>query len=312
LNNTDNGLDQNNFAFRLPEDRAFVRHFDEGPENTMMSTGIGAEAVIVKSVPGIEIVRRRGTRDSRLPFVLLHGIGSNAHSFESLIRELPCRFDAIAWNAPGYGNSHRLPTLTPAPRDYADSLKIVLESLNISRVLLVGHSLGALFAACFAATYPQYVGGLALLSPALGYGAGPHEPLPDNVQSRVTELDELGPAAFSKKRSARLVSDPVAMPHVLAAVEDAMAAVRPSGYAQAARALAVGNMVRDLAGVSAPVLLAAGSRDVVTPPANALAVWDAIGGSASFHEIAGAGHALPQEAPETVANLLVEFHGRLS
>ena len=153
------------------------------------------------------------------------------------------------------------------------------------------------------AAYPQYIAGLALLSPALGYYVGASEPLPENVQSRLNELNELGPAAFSKKRSARLVSDPVAMPHVLAAVELAMAAVRSSGYAQAARALAAGGMVRDLAGVSVPVLVGVGARDVVTPPANAQAARDAVGGSASYHEIGGAGHALPQEAPDVVANL---------
>ncbi len=240
------------------------------------------------------------------------GIGSNARSFEPLIEKLPTDVDAIAWDAPGYGKSRQLSLASPTPRDYADSLKEVLESLRVLRALLVGHSLGALFAASFAAAYPQYVGGLALLSPALGYRVNADGPLPDSVQLRLTELVTLGPAAFGKKRAARLVGDPVAMPHVLAAVESAMATVRLRGYEQAARALAAGDMLRDLAAVSAPVLVGVGARDVVTPPANAQAARDVVGISASYHEVAGTGHALPQEAPEVVANFLIEFRGRLS
>ena len=37
--------------------------------------------------------------------VLLHGVGSNAHSFEPLLQEIPSSIEAIAWNAPGYGQS---------------------------------------------------------------------------------------------------------------------------------------------------------------------------------------------------------------
>ena len=50
----------------------------------------------------IEHYERQGQGDYEV--VLLHGIGSNALSFEPLINELPKSWRLLAWNAPGYGN----------------------------------------------------------------------------------------------------------------------------------------------------------------------------------------------------------------
>jgi pimeloyl-ACP methyl ester carboxylesterase len=238
--------------------------------------------------------------------LLLHGIGSNAHSFESLMAALPQALDAIAWNAPGYGGSGPLASTAPGPRDYADALKAALDALGIARTVLVGHSLGALFAASFATTYPERVSVLVLMSPALGYRVQAGAPLPESVQSRIDEINALGPAAFSDKRSARLVGDPQKKPHVLAAVRRAMASLNPVCYAQAVHALGAGDLLADAASIEVPTLIVVGSRDVVTPPSNARAANNAFS-SGIYHEIKGAGHALPQEEPGAIAKLLTVF-----
>ena len=257
---------------------------------------------------GVEVFRRSG-EGQRCAFVLLHGVGSNAHSFEPLMQALPPSIEAIAWNAPGYGQSKPLAKEQPAPRDYAAALAAVMNKLGMSRVVLVGHSLGSLFAASFAANYPERVSALALLSPALGYRVPAQEPLPPPVQQRIDELNALGVEAFAAKRAARLVGDPAQKPHVLTAVQRAMAAVHPQGYAQAVRALGGGDMLADLTVVSVPAFVAVGSKDVVTPPDNAKAAHAALRGTAEYHEIAGSGHALPQEEPVLVAKLLAAFVG---
>lgn len=255
---------------------------------------------------GIGFLRRPGTRRGDT-IVLLHGIGSNAGSFEPLFGTLPEAFDAIAWHAPGYGGSRSVVASFPRPDDYADALLSFIDALGLERVTLVGHSLGCLFAGSFAARHPVRVSALALLSPALGYGVKAGETMPETVQGRIDELCALGARDFAAKRAARLVYQPEAKPAVLNAVREAMAAVDPVGYMQAARALGAGDLLADAASLSMNTLVAVGAHDVITPPANARKLYDALPRPAGYHEIPGAGHALPQENPAAVAGLLVNL-----
>ncbi|UFN48176.1 alpha/beta hydrolase [Roseomonas sp. OT10] len=253
---------------------------------------------------------RRDGGGGALPLVLLHGIGSNARSWERLLDLLDPHATAIAWDAPGYGGSDALAPAAPGPADYAEALERLLDALGLDRVRLVGHSLGCLFAARFAATRADRVATLALLSPALGYGVPPGMPLPAAVQGRIDELERMGPVAFAAARAARLVYRPEEKPEVLAAVRAAMGAVRPDGYAQAVRALGAGDLLADAARIEAPTAVAVGLEDVVTPPANAHRLHDALRHAGALLEVPGAGHALPQERPEAVAALLTETeHG---
>ena len=188
----------------------------------------------------------------------------------------------IAWNAPGYGASQPLALASPTPRDYAAALATLLDALELQRVVLCGHSLGALFAASFAARYPARVAALALLSPALGYRVAPGSPLPDAVQGRIDEIESLGPQTFAKKRAARLIYAPERKPQVLTAVEQAMAAVHPQGYVQAVRALGAGDLLADATMVTAPTSVGVGAEDVVTPPANARTAFAACRAASPF------------------------------
>jgi pimeloyl-ACP methyl ester carboxylesterase len=254
---------------------------------------------------GISFLRRPGT-GGRPPLVLLHGIGSDAESWASMMAALDPAIDAIAWDAPGYGASAPVDAAAPTPTDYAARLTQFLDALGLDRIALAGHSLGCLFAARFAVTSPARVAVLTLLSPALGYGVPAEAPLPSAVQARIDDLAALGPAEFAARRGRRLVYQPETKPAVLAGVQRAMAAVHLPGYAQAVRALGAGTLLDDARRIATPTLVAIGARDVVTPPANAEAVHQALPHPLALHIIADAGHALPQEAPALVAALIQE------
>ena len=250
---------------------------------------------------------RRTSRAAIPSLVLLHGVGSNAASFTPLLNALPDHIDAIAWDAPGYGQSAPLDVATPSPRHYADALAKFLEALKLSSVALAGHSLGTLFAGSFARHYPDRVSALALLSPSLGGRVAPGAPLPPGVQSRIDDIVALGPKDFAKKRAPRLVGDPQARPEIVAAVEQAMGSVNLAGYIQAVHALGQGDLLTDAASIRAPAIVAVGTRDQITPPKNAHAVHAALANVAGIHEVPGAGHALPQEEPAVVARLLAHL-----
>jgi pimeloyl-ACP methyl ester carboxylesterase len=243
-----------------------------------------------------------------IPIVLLHGIGSNAQSFEPLMRALGR--PAIAWNAPGYGASEPLAQEWPDASDYAAALQRLLAHLQMKKYILLGHSLGALIAARYAVLFPSQVAALFLISPARGYRSQKGTPLPPAVAKRIEELDELGPEKFARKRAAGLLSDPAAEGSVLRAVECAMAAVRRPGYDQAARLLAGGRLIEDVEKIEVPAAVIVASDDRITPPESAQSVFTALEASSrrcAFKTIANAGHALCQEKAEEVAQFIAEF-----
>jgi pimeloyl-ACP methyl ester carboxylesterase len=245
-----------------------------------------------------------------MPVVLLHGIGSNAQSFAPLMRAFAGDHPALAWDAPGYGESQPLAIAWPDASDYAAALNRLLAHLEISRCILVGHSLGTLIAARIALVAPRRVAALFLISPALGYGTEKGGALPPAVAGRIEELNRLGPEKFAAARAPGLLADATIRPHVLQLVERAMAAIRRPGYDQAARLLAGGRLMDDAAKLDVPTAVLVGVHDRITPPANARRLFDALHGSSQQHayrEIPDAGHAVCQEQPTEVARAITEI-----
>ncbi len=240
------------------------------------------------------------------PIVLLHGIGSNAQSFVPLMQAFAGDRRTLAWNAPGYGASQPLAVDWPDASDYAAALNRLLARLDVSRCVLVGHSLGALIAARFAAVSPMRLATLVLISPAPGYAAEKGGPLPPAVARRIEDLDRLGADQFAAARAPYLLADPAGRPDVLRAVASAMAGVRRPGYDQASRMLAAGRLLDDAAKIEVPTAVLVGSKDGITPPDGARRAFDALRPSArqAFREIPDAGHAVCQEQPAAVASAI--------
>ncbi|WP_367195736.1 alpha/beta fold hydrolase [Amorphus sp. 3PC139-8] len=264
-------------------------------------------ALVEASAAGVAYLRRSG---AGTPVVFLHGIGSQAASFAPLVPHLPAALDLVFWNAPGYGASAPLEVDWPTEEAYADALAALLDALGFDRVHLVGHSLGTLMAARFAAKRADRVATLALAACAAGYAVPVGSPLPEKVQGRIDALVALGAPEFARTRAPRLVFQPEAHPDAVAAVERAMAAVTMPGYGQAVHMLAAGRLTASLAQVTAPTTFLWGEGDVVTPQAQtleAIAARRSAGGpEPSYHQIPNAGHALYLEQPAAVATVLAE------
>jgi pimeloyl-ACP methyl ester carboxylesterase len=246
---------------------------------------------------------------SAVPVVLLHGIGSNARSFEPLMHALQGRARTLAWDAPGYGQSQPLTIAWPDASDYAAALGNLLDDVEIARCVLLGHSLGALVAARFSLEAPERVAALVLASPALGYGVKKDDVLPGPVAARIEELDRLGPEKFAAARSPGLLADAAARPDVLVSVMRAMAAVCRPGYDQAARLLAGGRLLEDAAKLTVPTAVVVGMQDRITPPENVRRVFAALPEVSRhrYREIENAGHAVCQEQASEVARAIAEF-----
>jgi pimeloyl-ACP methyl ester carboxylesterase len=117
-----------------------------------------------REIQGVRLhVRDEGP--ARAPVViLLHGFGASLQSFDAWSRGLP-EYRVIRVDLPGFGLSAVDPT-----DDYTDtrSLQLLLtlmDSMNIERATLAGHSIGGRIAWKFAAAHPQRVARLVLISP---------------------------------------------------------------------------------------------------------------------------------------------------
>jgi pimeloyl-ACP methyl ester carboxylesterase len=99
------------------------------------------------------------------PLVLLHGIGSSRHAWDPVIPALARRFDVIAVDLPGFGDSGPLPPeAEPRPAALAAAVAGLLDDLGITAPHVAGNSLGGWVALELAGLRP--VASLALLSPA--------------------------------------------------------------------------------------------------------------------------------------------------
>lgn len=261
--------------------------------------------VALATSAGISFLRRSAPGAA---VVFLHGIGSRGASFLPLLPHLHADLDLIFWNAPGYAGSRPLDQDWPTEDAYATALVTLFDALGLDRVTLVGHSLGTLIAARFAALHGDRLSGLVLAACAAGYGVPVGGTLPEKSQARIDALVELGGPAFARTRAPRLVHTPDTSPAAVAAVEQAMAAVAMPGYGQAVRMLSSGKLMENLAQVTVPTTFIWAEGDVVTPEAQTLAAIEArsAAGAAApaYHRIPDAGHAVYLEQPAAFAEIL--------
>ena len=99
------------------------------------------------------------------PLVFLAGLGNTAHSFDDFAPAFIDRFHVIAITRRGFGESDHPESGYDTPRLVAD-VKAVLDSLKLSRVSFVGHSIAGEEITRFATTYPARVDKLVYLDGA--------------------------------------------------------------------------------------------------------------------------------------------------
>ena len=140
--------------------------------------------------------------------VFIHGWLDNSASFSSVISNLEAlspNSHLVAIDLFGHGfSSHKSGSYYPF-HDYIDDLHQLVTKLSPNRLVLVGHSLGALIASCYSAAFPEKVSGLIQIE-----GHGPLSEAPHETVSRLRD------GVLSRLRQRRKPSRP------LASLEDAI------------------------------------------------------------------------------------------
>ena len=191
------------------------------------------------------------------------------------------------------------------PRLGAD-LGAVVEHVEASGAIVVGHSGGGFAAMAYAASPGARVGGLVLL------GTAAHDQdTPDS------EVKMMGSPVFSWAVRRPALGRLLLGQNMLGKRADAragevnrqiFAATSPQMRSDAFASTRGMDLRTDLARISAPAVVLAGGADKVIAPALGRTVADTLPG-ARFEQLEGAGHMLPLEAPEEVVRAVEEVSG---
>jgi pimeloyl-ACP methyl ester carboxylesterase len=195
---------------------------------------------------------------------------------------------------------------------FGADLRAVLESVDSVDVVVAGHSMGGIAAQSFVADHPdvaaERVRGLALVATAAGgLGFGPRYAAAAAwlAGSRYVEWvlarRRVGPAVVRRSVGRR-----AALAHLTATGASFLAT------AAAVRAACIDAMMRmdlhpTLAGVTLPTVVVVGTRDTLTPPRLSRRLAAGIRG-ARLELIPDAGHMLPLEVPDRLADLIRHLH----
>lgn len=100
--------------------------------------------------------------------IFLHGIASSAATFAHVIPQLSDNYRCISFDLLGFGDSPSPSDSNFTIEDHVDSIRATVHSLKLDApFILVGHSLGSLLAARYAAAHPSKVSRLVLVSPPI-------------------------------------------------------------------------------------------------------------------------------------------------
>ncbi|MGO4445287.1 alpha/beta fold hydrolase [Mycobacterium sp. 2YAF39] len=241
--------------------------------------------------------------------LLIHGIGGSSSTWSAVIPLLAKKYRVIAPDLLGHGQSDK-------PRgDYsvgalAVVLRDLLDELGITRVTVVGHSLGGGIAMQFAHQHRQYCDRIVLVSSG-GFG--------DDV-SRVFRLLSLPGSEFVlpmiASRPAVLAGNAL---RALLGSDDRFDARPPLSNRENRRAFlrtlrsvvdyrgqAVSALNRLCCSDDLPALIISGDQDRIIPVEHARAAHATMPNS-RLHVLAGVHHHPPTEEPQKVAGLIDQF-----
>lgn len=117
----------------------------------------------------------RSAGDRGLSVLLVHGLNAQLHTWDPIAEQLARRRRVVALDLRGHGDSDWTKQGYPLVGFVAD-IRGVLQHLELPRIGLVGHSLGARVCLAYAAEYPEAVGRLVLsdAGPELSRSAAKH------------------------------------------------------------------------------------------------------------------------------------------
>lgn len=235
------------------------------------------------------------------PLVFLHGIGGNRTNWAPQLDGLSDTWRCVAFDFRGYGDSEDVATIDFF--DFTQDVGRVLAELGILRCHLIGLSMGGLVAQAFYTRHRDRVLSLGIVGSRPG-SAPVFEDSQRFAEERGKPIEQ-GAAALADSLLPRLLG-PKVTPEARETIRDSLARLRPQSYKKVLAARLSIAPFLDLATVSVPTLVIAGSHDQVAPLAQMQAIAAAIPGSV-LEIMPEAGHLMNIEQPERFNSAIRNF-----
>jgi pimeloyl-ACP methyl ester carboxylesterase len=264
--------------------------------------------------PGSMHVERYGHGGS--PILLVHGFGTCAFLWREVGPELAsANRTAFAVDLFGYGESDRPFDAQFGIASQSDYLDHALTALRLSKATIVGVDLGGAVAMHLAYSRPERVERLVLVNP-IAFDEVPADDiktLQRNTARFAIRVSRglLGAAPLVRELLERSVAAPDKMPDRLVAryMAPYVGQEGLNHLLTLARAVDGEDMLDiDLGQLDCPTLIVWGDQDRFLSPKMADRLADTIPGS-RLVRLPGTGRLVPEEAPETLANMILEFVG---
>ena len=252
--------------------------------------------------------------------LLIHGIGDNSETWNTVQAKLAQRFTVIAPDLLGHGQSDK-PRADYSVAAYANGMRDLLSVLDIESVTVVGHSLGGGVAMHFAYQFPQLLerlilvgaGGVtkdvhvALRAASLPMGGEALALL--RLPGVLPALQLVGKVAGAMVGSTGLGHD---LPDILRVLRDLPEPTASSAFTRTLRAVVdwrgqvVTMLDRCYLTESVPVQLIWGEQDVVIPVSHALMAHAAMPGS-RLEIFKKSGHFPFHDHPDRFVEVIEQF-----
>ena len=208
----------------------------------------------------------------------------------------------VGWDLPGHGRSGSAESFTMG--DLAAGVLALADEFTAETFHYAGDSVGGCVGLQLLLDAPHRVASATLLCTGATIGT------PDGWRERAAAVRSGGTSAVLSGAVQRWFGPgfPERHPDVSAALLRALRDTDPESYAQTCEALAGYDVTDRLHEILTPVLAIAGSDDVPTPPECLRRIASGVR-DGRLVVLDGVGHLAPAEAPERVAELIVEHIG---
>ena len=233
----------------------------------------------------------------------VHGIGASGGIWDGVVERLAPRYRCVRMDLRGHGRSPKAP-LPCYLDDFVVDLEHLRRRLGVERMHVFGHSLGGMIAPAYALAFPRRVRSLGLLSTA----AGRSEEDFRKVMGVIEALERDGLEATLDLLVARWFTEAfhAAHPEVVEARRAQTLANDEALFTNVFHVYAETELGPKLGEIDAPSLVLTGERDGGCNPRLARFIAERIPRS-RLCILEGLKHAVLLEAPERVAERLLEF-----